>query len=779
MTTAGALVDAASIAAGEVMQAHWFRYSDSALVSPFVARFRSKEGDPPLTPGDVAVDLHPYIDDLARLAGLLALAPWREPLDQRETVEEFRRRIARTVALYRDGLGTRAALRAATLAALPVADRAAPPGLRERGFTVEEAAPVAGRSALAAPRGAPAELVGPLMRWRIESGALAATAPEIYVEGVAAVADAIDATDQPIIERFDPATGTGLGIAYAGTVAPGQALAILPAFASWLGGEAGVATSRHEPGPEAGADPTAPGPWAADAGGPAGSVRGFAQGPDGTLWAAVNAGGVGALWRLDAAGWTEAVAALPEVHCLLADGADLLLGHANGLARLPAAGAAAVPLPDPAAGTGPAVRALARGGDGRIWAARATGAARLGAGDALEPVGPGARAETEARFDAVLVDRDGLVYFGGAPGLFLHDPRRGAWHVYSGETADELSPDWLPWDPATAALPDDAALFLPPVTSLLRGSDQTLWIGTAAGLAAYRARARLRTYGTLLEAFPELGTGPVTALAEDERQRLWAATARGLIVFDGLDWRQAQGGILVRLPRVEPDPLGFTHWSFDRGDGSWHAQERGGAGPPPVRMPAPVTTAEPAVTAIAWTDGAVARLGTLSAAGFAVDADAVPAALGMRYKPDAVRVLDGGMPAVPRLLPGGSDWRYLAREEATPPTPTGFPAWTREGRLLPPPGEAAAPLEGRFMTDAERALLEQVFTFNPAARVTFRWRPRAALSVLVRLERRGPDETIAPAVLDRLWDGIGRVRPAGVRVALAVGETIVRGGSDG
>ena len=182
----GRVIDTASVEAGDLMQSHWFRFADSALLSPYVARFRTKAGQKPLLPFDPDVDLHPYLDDLARLGGLLGLTPWTHPLESRETVEDFRRRIARMVALWKDGLGTKAALRAATLASLPVVDHTAPPGLRERGFTVEERAPAAPVTLMAKPRGVPAELVGPLMRWRIDSGAVAATAPEIYIEGQAA-----------------------------------------------------------------------------------------------------------------------------------------------------------------------------------------------------------------------------------------------------------------------------------------------------------------------------------------------------------------------------------------------------------------------------------------------------------------------------------------------------------------------------------------------------------------------------------------------------------------
>jgi hypothetical protein len=37
-------------------------------------------------------------------------------------------------------------------------------------------------------------------------------------------------------------------------------------------------------------------------------------------------------------------------------------------------------------------------------------------------------------------------------------------------------------------------------------------------------------------------------------------------------------------------------------------------------------------------------------------------------------------------------------------------------------------------------------------------------------------ETLDPAVLDRVWESIDKVRPAGARVALAVGEEVVRDG---
>jgi hypothetical protein len=65
--------------------------------------------------------------------------------------------------------------------------------------------------------------------------------------------------------------------------------------------------------------------------------------------------------------------------------------------------------------------------------------------------------------------------------------------------------------------------------------------------------------------------------------------------------------------------------------------------------------------------------------------------------------------------------------------------------------------------------------FPTAAKVRMEWQPTQRLSVAARLRPRGAEEAIEPAVLDRVFDGISQVRPAGVRAVLAVDETIVRG----
>ncbi len=765
----GGVLDTLGVEAGNVMQAHWSRYADSALLAPYSARYRAQADLPPLVPGAVEVGLYPYLDDLPRIGALLGQAPWHEPLDARETVEQFRLRLARLIQLYRDAIGTREGLRQMTLIALPVAQPDAPEGLRERSFTVEEEAPSPSVFQPVTARGKPKGRVGPLMRWTVDVGTRHPVVPELYITGVAPQANVAEATLRPQIERFDPATGTGVGIAYDGSVEPGVTLAVLPAFRSLVGGAGGLAEALAEPGAEP-ADPTASGPWSAVAGFGGGAVTALAVTAENSAWAAVS-GGV--LRRLDRSGWSDAISGLPEVHCLLAEGLTLWVGHANGLSQLDIGAATLALDPDPAGQGDAAVFGIARGPSGTLWLATATGAATFEQGGGAQATGPGEGAAIETALHCVFADRDGDVYFGGDAGVFLHRPVDRAWFYYSGASASDTEPDWIPWDPALDPLPTDDDVHLPGVRAILRGPLGRLWLGTDRGIAVYRAKRRRNTYSTLLEAFPQFGASPVRAIAEDARQRLWFATDSGLVVFDHTDWHQAQGGTLTRLPRPPEDPLAFSHWRFDRAGSLWQRFE--GGGPPQPQSPQSLVTDEPAVAALAWLDGAVARLGTFDGAAFTADDSATPGALTLRYKPVPTRIAEGGVPAVPRVLPGVSDWRYLRREDGTETTPGTTPAWTSEGRLLPPPDAHHAPFEGRFLTKDAVFDPAKVFAFLPAAEVAMRHAPRAGLSVTVRLARVTPDETVSDAVLDRLWKGLNQVRPAGARIRIAVGQTIVRG----
>ncbi len=153
------------------MQSHWYAYADRALNSPFFLRSLAlqKLGMP--APHDPPVRHFPYIDDLGRLASLLALPPWQEPIVQDgggaanpETVETYRQRIGRIVALYTNGLGTVEAMRRMTEAQLPV-DVDATPEQQDRPFGIEEFAALTTATLAVELPGQPTDYVGPLMHW--------------------------------------------------------------------------------------------------------------------------------------------------------------------------------------------------------------------------------------------------------------------------------------------------------------------------------------------------------------------------------------------------------------------------------------------------------------------------------------------------------------------------------------------------------------------------------------------------------------------------------------
>jgi hypothetical protein len=778
----GSGLDGVSRESSDVMQSHWFASADSALFSEFVRRSRQLVGEPPVQRTDEIVSALPYLVDLPRLAGLIDRAPWLDPPTSRDRVEDFRRRLADAVAIYRQGLGTLAALRLATRIALPVSDRTVAPGLRTRPFMVEEYAPLRERTQAVQARGQPVDMVGPLMRWTVDSGSQKPVLPAAFVRGVTPVPGVVDATRRPVLERVNLNDNTGTGLAYDGDLMPGQAVAFWPAHRSWLGMATGVDAAISSGDATSTANPTAPGPWATVDGSPAGTVVAFFQSADRFLWAAANEDHEGSLWRTDGTTWQRVLDGLPEVRCLAGRGDGLLIGLATGVTALALYTPDAAPAPDPAALAGPDVHALAPDVSGRWWAATSAGAAQLADDLSLMPIGPGARAATRTPLYSVFVDVDGTVLFGGELGVFQFQTAQGRWYHYAGAAVDEASPDWLPFDPDADPLPDAETVFLPPVRCLTRAPDAALWLGTDNGIARYLAREHRRTFTTLLEAFPAVTQAPVRALAEDERGRLWFATDTGLIVFDGADWWQRQGADLVRLfsePTVwSPLERGvgeLTFWRFVRGANRWQSLTPIGNATFVSVDPTAVATTQTPVRAVTWTDGVAPQLGGFDGDTFTPSADA-PAAVRVRFKSDALRIRDGGIPALPRLLPGSSDWRYLALEPEVVPQPSTFPSWTVEGRLLPEPQQGAAPLEGRYLAAMASELREQVFAFNPAAQVWMRWSPRELLSVLIRLGRTSPDEVVDPLVLGRVFDEASRVRPAAVRLGLAVDDQIVRVG---
>jgi hypothetical protein len=778
----------------DVLQTRWIDYADRAAYARFFELSLLLEAE--LDPLE-----YPWIRDLARVAALLPLPPWEEPPAQRELVEAYRLRIRRIVELHRAGLATLGALRRRVEAELPV-DLAAPPERRDRSFLLEEFAPV--QASLQAPtRGPLEEVVGPLMRWTVHNDGLAAAAPTLLVEGVAAAAGETDATTNPLVELHTAGSRRPrVGLGWRGTVAPGQALRFAPAYGAWLGLDTGLARSRVGPTEDASADPTAAaGPFDPAPGAPAQEVAALLQTTDRMLWAATGPAGAASLWRFDGAAWTEALSGQPTLHCLLEDGDDLLIGTDTGLLRMaqhPPEEDPFDPQPVSAAGAGP-IRALIPADGGGIWLAGATALSRLGTGDTVEVFVLGSETELEVEVRSVAPDPGGVIHVATDRGVFQYQPLKDAWYWYEGEGRTEQERDWLPFLPDAAGeernFPGPDAAFLPPARRVHRGPDASLWIGTDAGLARYVARPAASpsgrrvgtslTFETVLEAFPDLGTEPVHDIREDARGVVWFATGRGVFRFDGRDFWQLRAGAWAQLGRAEllypadrePEPRGA--WRFQRATSRWQRFDPG-ASTWVDFLDEPRATVEPAVRTVLWTAEVDAHLGDWDGSAFTNPTPVDPAELEVRFKPSDERVVTGGLPGLPDLPTGPSFWRYLRMEAPEDPPPTSTPAWTSEGRLVPPPPEGLEddPGPARFDVEAPPPPSDfdgSVYAFLPSARVRFVWAARRRRSVLVRLLEPPDGEPLDPAILDRVWEGIQRVRPAGVTAALAVEQTIARG----
>ena len=210
----------------------------------------------------------------------------------------------------------------------------------------------------------------------------------------------------------------------------------------------------------------------------------------------------------------------------------------------------------------------------RSWAGTSAGLGRYGAKDAFTAT------PFKLEVAALATDSTGAVYAGGGFGLAAYRPDTDEWWWYSGESASDEDSEWGSFDPSKkSTLPDDAHVFLPAVTAVLRARDGALWIGTEHGLARYVARGEGGpvAFRTLLEAFPDVCPGRVDALVEDERGLLWACTDRGFLRYDGRDLFQfrAAGPGFVQLGRADSlypsgaEPVARGAWRFRRAGSVW------------------------------------------------------------------------------------------------------------------------------------------------------------------------------------------------------------------
>lgn len=772
------VLDAAGADAQHVLRAHWADSADAAL---WDAHYQAERRDRRLPPANVRdpadyneLQRYPWIGDLARLAGLLDLPPWRDPASLRENVEEYRLRLADVVGAYRAGLTTPAALARLVDAAL-AEDMTAPLFRQRAGFAIEE--PVALLEATTALTAIPAvqegDVVGPLTRWTVA----AAATPAFIVQGVAPNAVATPTT-APLIERYTPGGPViGIGVGWTGTLAPGQALRLAPTRRTWLLRDGALHASAAETAATAARDPSANGPWSEAASLAAGRAVALAAAPDGALWVIQR---TQQTWRVQRCNGTsfaavEGDAPAGPFHALACAGDSAWLGTDAGLFRCPlwpASGTlawAAVP------GVSGAIRALAAGPEG-LSAAGAEGLWSLAADGTV-------LGQTQAGLDLRALHDDGRrTLLATAAGLFLC--RGGAcWH-YAGADPSEDQPEWQ----AVAAPDGGLASPLPPVTAIAESPDGSLWLGSAAGLA--------RWYGaedgsTRLEAFPDVVPGAVLGLTVDTRGMLWVAAEGGLFRYDGRDLAQhdfatATWAPLGRADACYPDELTVEsrgHWRFETATARWLRWDAAGRRFADPGLAPRAQASEPVAAALPG-PGLRAELGTWDGSTFTATSEVPPGELRLRVKPDETRIVEGVLPYLPEPLPeplAGCTWRYLQLDPAPTPPAAGRPWWSREGQLFPPPMRRAA-VPGHFRDDpdflenpeGEGQFDQSAFAYPPSARLWLR-RPLApAVGIRIRLFLADPAQAADPALAERVWKLVARARPAGVPLQLMAEGVVLK-----
>jgi len=773
LSAVGTAFDGAAADIQHVLRAHWFDTADAAAWAQHLAADRRERGLGALRLGVVAdqreAARYPYVRDLARIAALLDLPPWRDPASLREEVEEFRQRVADVLDAYREGLVPPAALRRLVDAALPE-DMSAPLAAQRLMFALEE--PVALRPRItplvATPAVQEGERIAPLSRWAVAGSG----APGFVLQGVAA--DAVGAaTLNPMVERYTPGAAVkGIGVAYAGTLSDGQALRLAPGRRHFLLRGASLLGSAAESGGNSARDPSANGPFVEEAAVSAGNAAAASVAADGALWMIQRTQATQRVQRWDGSATLRAVSTgAPAVpyNALCCAGDAAWLGTDDGLYRC-----ALWPDDDTLrwvaiAGVTGAVRCIAADGDG-VLAAGALGLWRV-VGDG------GVTAHEQAALDVIGLHVDATqTLLATANALFT--VRQGQAWRYDPAGVSEQLPDWLE-APSPA---NEQTSPLPPVTAMAGTPDGSLWIGGAAGLARWFADA---DGITSLAAFPDVCTA-VHQLQVDERGMLWIAADNGLFRFDGRDlaqydfsaarWLPLGDAALLYPEELRSEPRGF--WRWDRSGAAWQRfdtrSQRFITSTPALRA---ATT--DAVAATLMAPALRAELGSFDGGAF-IATDEVPAAdLRLRIKPSLTRIVDGVVPYLPKNSDDAT-WRYLQMAPVAAPPDASRAWWSTEGQLFQPP-PSAAPVPGHwrdapgFLADPqhEGQFDHSAFTYPPSARLSLLI-AQAAIGIRVRLFAVDPAQALDPAIGERVWQLIARARPAGVPLQLMAEGLILK-----
>ena len=762
-----------------VLRAHWFDTADAAAWATHFTADRRERGLGALrisNPSDQREALrYPYVRDLARMAALLDLPPWREPASLREGVEEYRQRVGDVLEAYREGLVTPAALRKLVDAALPE-DMSAALAAQRAGYALEEPAALRFTTTplVSKPAVQEGDAVAPMSRWALPAGA----APGFVIEGIAA-GGVLAATVAPMVERYTPgAVLKGVGVAYAGTLAPGQALRLLPGRRQWLLRGAALLASGAETPANAARDPSANGPFAAAATLAAGRAGAVCGAPDGSLWLIQRTQVTQRVQRFDGSSLqaVETDAPTGPFNTLLVQGDAAWLGTDAGLFRCPLWPADGVLRWQAVTGVMGAVRVLAAAPAEGLYAAGAQGLWQVAADASVA-------AHRHATLDLFGYATDGArEWLATERALFVAHQGQVWRYDPSGPSGtggtSETTPDWV-----EAPAPDNTQTSpLPGIRCMALGRDGSLWLGGPGGLARWFAGD---DGVTRLAAFADVFVNAVRQLALDDRGMLWIAGDDGLFRFDGRDlaqhdfanarWRTLGDAERIFPEELRAEPRGF--WRFDRATSRWQRfdkQARRFAD----SLLSPRAAPSEAIAGLAMRPALRAELGTLAGGVFTATADVPAADLRLRLKPDETRVVDGAMPYLPDSTDStdstdSATWRYLQMAAASV-APAGRPWWSTEGQLFPPPPTRGAPVPGHwrddasFLADAQHeGQFDQVtYSYPPSARLWVVQPGTPALGIRVRLFAADPDKPVDPALAERVWQLIARARPAGVPLQL-------------
>ena len=767
-------IECASRAVADI-GSHWFDTADAAAWSRHFAADRRERGLGALRLGNAAdrgeALRYPHVRDLPRLGALLDLPPWRDPASLREEVEEYRARVGDVLAAYRAGFVTKGALRRLVDAALPE-DMTAALAAQRTGYAIEE--PVSIRLAplplIATPNVAETDRVAPLARWALTGSGR----PGFVIEGVAA--DALGAaTVAPMLERYTPdAAVKGVGIAYAGALAPGQALRLLPGRRTWLLRGAELLASAPPAAANEARDPAANGPYASAATLATGRAAALCSACDGSLWLIQRTASTQRVQRFDGTALQAVATDAPSgpFNALAAAGDSIWLGTNAGLFRCRLFADDGVLRWVAASEVAGAVRVLVPTSADGLVAAGAQGVWQLGAfGNVVE--------HRHAGLDLHAYAIDGArEVMATERALFI--ARGGKRWRYAATGVSETLSDWVEVDPGAA----EADSPLPPIRHIAVTADGSVWLGGTGGLARWFADA---DGTTRLAAFPDLFAGAVNGLAVDERGLLRIAADDGLFRFDGRDLAQYDFAASKWLPlgdadQIYPEALRSEprgQWQFDRANGQWLQFDSRSQRYAQVELAARAAPSD-AIGAALVTPALQAETGHWDGTVFS-DATAVPAAdLVLRIKPDETRCIDGAMPYLPVDLPGAR-WRYLQLARDPEPPAEGRPWWSTEGQLFLPP-QRSAPVPGHrrddpaFLTDPEHEgqFDRSAFAYPPSARVWALRPATPAVGIRVRLFAADPAQPYDPAVAERVWQLIARARPAGIPLQLMAEGSVLK-----